>query len=186
MSNYTIAVDWAGKDALLDTDPNKVISGTDFDTEFTTARTAINSKADVNGDSGENFVANLLTATTATVGGEEVVTLDTPQTFTKAHPTASEAITLSTPQVANLLNANVFDVSVQADDKALTVSNQSAGVEVSFIIKNTGAYDVAFGGEFKFNGGEPTITSGAGKVDLIRCVSDGTYLYCTITKDLTT
>jgi len=34
MSNYTIAVNWAGKDSLLDTDPAKVISGTDFNTEF--------------------------------------------------------------------------------------------------------------------------------------------------------
>ena len=27
MSNYTIAVNWAGKDALSDSDANKVVSG---------------------------------------------------------------------------------------------------------------------------------------------------------------
>ena len=33
MSNYTIAVGWSGKDALADTDPGKVISGADFNTD---------------------------------------------------------------------------------------------------------------------------------------------------------
>ena len=95
MSNYTIAVGWSGKDALLDTDPGKVISGADFNTEFTAVRTSVNSKADVNGSASENFATNSLAATTATVGGETVVTLDTPQTFTKAHTTSSETVTLA-------------------------------------------------------------------------------------------
>jgi len=47
MSDYTIAVSWSGKDALADSDANKVISGDDFNTEFTTVQTAINSKADI-------------------------------------------------------------------------------------------------------------------------------------------
>jgi hypothetical protein len=46
MSNYTIQVDWSGKNALADSNPNKVISGTDFNDEFTAAQTAINTKAD--------------------------------------------------------------------------------------------------------------------------------------------
>ena len=41
MANYTIAVNWAGKDALSDSDPAKVISGSDFNTEFTTVQTAV-------------------------------------------------------------------------------------------------------------------------------------------------
>ena len=115
MSNYTIAVSWSGKDALADTAPGKVISGDDFNTEFTAVRTAVNSKADVNGDASENFTCNALTATTGTIDGEEIVTLASPQTFTKAHPTASETITLASAQTANLLNANVFIVSVQGN-----------------------------------------------------------------------
>ena len=47
MSDYTIAVAWSGKDALSDSNSAKVISGDDFDTEFTTVRTALNSKADI-------------------------------------------------------------------------------------------------------------------------------------------
>ena len=185
MSNYSIAVNWAGKDALADTDPGKTISGADFDTEFTAVRASVNSKADVNGDAAENFVCSLLTATTATVGGEAVVTVATPQTFTKAHPTASETITLASAQTANLLNANVFVVSVQGNH-ALNVSNMTSGVEATFLIKNTGAFDVAFSTDFSFVGGHnPTVTSGNGKVDLIKCTSDGTKMYCNITQNLT-
>ena len=47
MSDYTLAVNWSGKDALSDSDSAKVISGTDFNSEFTTIRTALNSKADI-------------------------------------------------------------------------------------------------------------------------------------------
>ena len=185
MSNYTIAVGWSGKDALADTDPGKVISGADFNTEFTAVRTSLNSKADVNGSSSENFTVNGLTATTGTIGGEEIVTLATPQTFTKAHPTASETITLASAQTANLLNSNVFVVSVQGNH-ALNVSNMTSGVEATFLIKNTGAFDVAFSTDFSFVGGHnPTITSGNGKVDLIKCTSDGTKMYCNITQNLT-
>ena len=46
MSDYTLAVTWSGKDALSDSDANKVISGDDFNTEFTTVQTAVNSKVD--------------------------------------------------------------------------------------------------------------------------------------------
>jgi hypothetical protein len=46
MSNYNIQISWSGKDALPDSDPAKVISGNDFQTEFEAVRTAINSKAE--------------------------------------------------------------------------------------------------------------------------------------------
>ena len=46
MADYTIAVSWSGKDALADSDANMVISGDDFNTEFTTVQTAVNSKLD--------------------------------------------------------------------------------------------------------------------------------------------
>ena len=46
MSDYTIQVSWSGKDGLADSDPNKVISGSDFNTEFSAVQTAVNSKYD--------------------------------------------------------------------------------------------------------------------------------------------
>ena len=90
MSDYTIAVNWAGKDALSDSDAAKVISGSDFNTEFTTVRTAINSKADINGDSGESFSANNITvAGTLTVTG--VPTIPTASAGTNTTQAASTA-----------------------------------------------------------------------------------------------
>tara|TARA_R100000951_G_scaffold116451_1_gene128338 strand:+ start:1170 stop:1793 length:624 start_codon:yes stop_codon:yes gene_type:complete len=66
MSNYTISVDWAGKDALSDSSAAKVISGADFNTEFVAVRTAVNTKANVNGDAGEAFSATTANAGTNT------------------------------------------------------------------------------------------------------------------------
>ena len=90
MSNYTLAVNWSGKDALSDSDAAKVISGSDFNTEFTTVRTAVNSKADTNGDSGEDFAANNATvAGTLTVTG--VPTIPTASAGTNTTQAASTA-----------------------------------------------------------------------------------------------
>ena len=66
MSNYTIAVSWSGKDALADSDANKVISGADFNTEFSAVRTAVNTKADINGNASEAFSAVTANANTNT------------------------------------------------------------------------------------------------------------------------
>ena len=68
MSDYTIAVNWSGKDALSDSDSAKVISGSDFNTEFTAVRTAVNSKTDINGDASESFSMN-----NATIAGNTTV-----------------------------------------------------------------------------------------------------------------
>ena len=62
MADYTLAVSWSGKDALADSDANKVISGDDFNTEFTTVQTAVNSKADI---ASETFTGTPLAPTAA-------------------------------------------------------------------------------------------------------------------------
>jgi len=63
MSDYSIQVSWSGKDALSDSDPAKVVSGSDFNTEFTAVQTAVNSKADDGGSASDNFA--IATATIA-------------------------------------------------------------------------------------------------------------------------
>jgi len=57
MSSYNVTVDWTGKDSLSDSNPDKVISGTDFNTEFSAVQTAVNTKADINGSASESFSA---------------------------------------------------------------------------------------------------------------------------------
>ncbi len=66
MSNYTKQINWSGKDALPDSDPNKVISGNLFDTEFTAVQTAVNSKAELAGSSTQAFNATTAASTTNT------------------------------------------------------------------------------------------------------------------------
>ena len=66
MANYNLAVAWSGKDALADSDANKVISGGDFHTEFTAVKAAVNTKADINGSASEAFSAVTANAGTNT------------------------------------------------------------------------------------------------------------------------
>jgi len=53
MSNYNLQIGWSGKDAAA-----SIITGDDFNTEFTSVRTALNSKADLNGSATEAFLAS--------------------------------------------------------------------------------------------------------------------------------
>ena len=46
MSNYTKATDFAVKDSLSSGNPNKLVKGTEIDTEFNAIASAVNSKAD--------------------------------------------------------------------------------------------------------------------------------------------
>ncbi len=80
MADYSKVVAWSGKDALADSDAAKVISGADFHTEFSAVETAVNTKADINGDASEAF-----SATTASVG------TNTTQVATTAFVTAALA-----------------------------------------------------------------------------------------------
>jgi microcystin-dependent protein len=81
MSQYSLAVSWSGKDALPDSNTNKIISGGDFNTEFSAVQTAVNSKADLNGSASESFSATTAAASTNTT---QVATTAFVQTATSA------------------------------------------------------------------------------------------------------
>ena len=120
MSNYTLAVNWSGKDALSDSDAAKVISGSDFNTEFTTVRTAVNSKADLNGDSGEDFTMNNGTAATQSAGNNTtkvattafvttaVAALDAAAINAIVYPVGSIFTTVSSTAPATLLGMGTW------------------------------------------------------------------------------
>ena len=106
MSDYTLAVNWSGKDGLSDSDAAKVISGADFNTEFTTVRTAVNSKADLNGDAGEGFAIDDATvAGTLTVG--ETLTVTGIPTIPTASTATSTTQAASTAFVHAAIDADV-------------------------------------------------------------------------------
>jgi len=116
MSNYNLQVSWSGKDALSDSDPDKIISGDDFHTEFTAVQTAVNSKADLNGDASEAFNCNTLTATTATATTTSTTNLNVGGT----------AVT-STAAEINLLDGKAFlDEDDMASDSATGIPSQQS------------------------------------------------------------
>ena len=100
MANYDLAVSWSGKDALADSDANKVISGADFHTEFTAVKAAVNTKADINGSASEAF-----SATTATAGTDSTVVATT--AFVGAALTAATINALVYPVGSIYFNAQV-------------------------------------------------------------------------------
>ena len=100
MSNYTISVDWDGKDNLADSNAAKVISGDDFQTEFETVQTAINSKANLNGASGEDFAMN-----NGTIAGNV-----TAPTQSAGNNTTRLATTAFVKTAADALNAAAYPV----------------------------------------------------------------------------
>jgi len=105
MSDYTIAVNWSGKDALSDSDAAKVISGSDFNTEFTTVRTAVNSKADLNGDSGEDFAMN-----NGTIAGNVTAPTQTQGNNTTRLATTAFVTTAVAAVDQATINAHVYPV----------------------------------------------------------------------------
>jgi len=120
MSDYTIAVDWAGKDNLADSDTAKVISGADFNTEFTTVRTAVNSKADLNGDSSEDFSSN-----NATIAGNTTIAGTLAVTGVPTIPTAA-ASTNTTQAASTAMVQSAIDADV-ATHAALRSSSSVYG-----------------------------------------------------------
>ena len=82
--------------------------------------------------------------------------------------------------------ANTFVINVRHNNTLVETINESAnaGAYYTFIIKNEGNHDINFGASFYFVGGEPQITSGNGKIDLMSFVCDGTNLYGGISPNL--
>ena len=114
MSNYTLAVSWSGKDALADSDANKVISGADFNTEFTAVQTAVNTKADLAGSASQAFAA--VTASSGTNSTQVATTA-----FVK---TANDAQTVAT-------NSNGYGIRTVGTGNATGGSNGDIHLKVA-------------------------------------------------------
>jgi hypothetical protein len=132
MSNYTLAVNWSGKDALADSDAAKVISGDDFNTEFTTVQTAVNSKADLNGSSSEDFAMD-----NGTVAGTFAITgVPTAPTQSAGNNTTRIATTeFVTTAVANNYAfpiGSIFTTTVAYADSAAVVTAIGGTTWVAF------------------------------------------------------
>ena len=72
MSNYTKTTNFAVKDGLVSGNPNKIIRGTEINTEFDNIASAVNSKADAN----NAILTGSATAVNLTVSGTFNATVD--------------------------------------------------------------------------------------------------------------
>ena len=79
MANYTKTTDFAAKDTLPGGDTNKVVRGTEFETEFDAISTAISTKSDTSGPTftGTVTVANLTATGTINFNGATISNLGT-------------------------------------------------------------------------------------------------------------
>ena len=129
MSDYTLQVSWSGKDGLADSDSAKIISGAEFNTEFTSVQTAVNSKYD-SADLGvtlQQFDADTLKADTAdnlTAGFSTTV-----------HDAGTKSSGTYTPDqddgnIQKAVNGGAHTLAPTADDCAIIIqytNNASAG-----------------------------------------------------------
>jgi len=176
MSNYTISVDWDGKDALADSNAAKVISGDDFQTEFETVQTAVNSKANLNGSSSEDFAINSgtvagtldVTGVTTLGGNPTTTTQSAGNNTTRIATTAFVTTAVSNSAVtAAEVNALTYPVGSIYTSVVSTNPNTLLGVG-TWVAFAAGRVMAGFDSEDEaynvngFEGGSETVSSGAG------------------------
>jgi hypothetical protein len=147
MSNYTKTVNFASKDALTTGDSNKIVKGTEIDTEFNNIATAIATKLESSGALGtptSGVVTNLtgtasiningtVGATTANTGAFTTATITTATTTTV---TASSAALIGATAQISPYGAKALIVFDPATEQGITLKASSGtftGNPVTFI-----------------------------------------------------
>jgi hypothetical protein len=161
MSDYTIQVSWSGKDALADSDPNKIISGADFNTEFSAVQTAVNTKYD----------SSDLGVTLQQYDANNAVT-DAAQTFT-----VSQRGTITVDNDLNFdQNATNNFKCTPSGTGTLTFTNHTAGQSGNILLINTGGHAISLAATTKGDANLATTISTAGTYWL-SYYDDGTNAY---------
>jgi hypothetical protein len=78
VSNYSKTTDFEAKDSLTTGDPNKVIKGSEFETEFDNIATAIATKAE---SASPTFTGAVTLPATVTLGGETLTVISSAKLF---------------------------------------------------------------------------------------------------------
>ena len=187
MSDYTIQVSWSGKDSLADSDANKIISGGDFNTEFSAVRTAVNSKYDSddlgvtlqqydadtakldvaqNWSAGQNFQDNYLQRVNLKDYGEV---------------TNAIGATGGGTQDIDLSLGNSVSATVDTSANTFTFSNPTASDEQNgfvLYLTNGGSQTVNWPASVDFAGGTaPTLTAAGVDVLVFTTIDAGTRWY---------
>jgi hypothetical protein len=182
MSDYTKSTDFASKDNLTSGNPLKIVKGTEIDTEFNNIQTAIATKLD-----SSNAPSGTIVGTTDT---------QTLTNKTLTNPTINNYVegvvaigTVTSTNTLSLTNGTVQTATLTASTACtFTMPTATAGKSFVLLLKQaatTGGGSATFTG-VKWNVlGAPTITTTAGKMDILTFVADGTNWYGSFSQGFT-
>jgi hypothetical protein len=150
MSNYTKSTNFATKDTLPSGDANKIVKGTEIDTEFNNIATAISTKPD---SASPTFTGNA-TLATATITTANITTANiTTASITNALPVASggTGVTTATGSGSVVLSNSptlklpriegvtiTFTASISATTMTVTVAPAVGSIYIGMPISGTG------------------------------------------------
>lgn len=114
-------------------------------------------------------------------GAAKATTLDTTSQniWTKLQGSTPVALTAGANVSIDLSDSNVFTLSLSSSGQLDNPSNiPSSGSFIIIVTQSGGGNSLSFDTKYKFIGGSaPTISSGAGEIDILTCVTDGTDVY---------
>jgi hypothetical protein len=191
MSDYTKSTNFASKDNLSSGNANKIVKGTEIDTEFNNIATAIATKQDYDADLAA-FAAKTAPS------GDVVGTTDT-QTLTNktlTNPTVTNYVesvvaigTVTSSSTISLTSGTVQTATLTASTACtFTMPTATAGKSFILLLKqaaSTGNGTATFTGVKWSSAGTPTVTATAGKMDIFSFVSDGTNWYGNVAQGYT-
>lgn len=111
---------------------------------------------------------------------------DQPRVWTKNQCVTPVPLTDAATIATDASLSNNFRVTLTATRVLDNPTNLTDGMVLNWKIINGGAFNLTYGSKFKWDGGvAPTLTSGAGKVDLISGIyyADDGFILCAIGKD---
>lgn len=174
MSNYTKSTDFASKDNLSSGNPLKIVKGTEIDTEFNNIQTAVATKLDSSSAPSGTIVGTTDTQTLT----NKTLTNPTVNNYTEGVVSIG---TVTSSNTLSLTNGTVQTATLTASTACtFTMPTATAGKSFILLLKqaaSTGGGSATFTG-VKWNSlGAPTITTTAGKMDVLTFVADGTNWY---------
>ena len=113
MSDYTITTDFGAKDSLPSGNAAKIIKGSEFTTEFTNIKTAVNTKADTTGDT---FTGAVTFDAAVTLNAD--VTFDTNTMFVDV---SENKVGIGTTSPANTLTVGSLEASAIDQDATVGI-----------------------------------------------------------------
>ena len=147
MSNYTKTVNFAAKDALSTGNANKIVKGTEIDTEFNNIATAVATKIDTSGALGtptSGVVTNLTGTASININGTVGATTPTTGVFTTAtttNVTASSAVIIGATAQISPYEAKSLIVFDPATLQGITLKSSTTtftGNPITFINSSNG------------------------------------------------